>query len=150
MPDCPTRADIDALRPALAVAAQACLDDWQQDKDGLDEVLGAGGACQEIASAMATVLCEAGVEDVAEVYTEFDGGHVFLMARLAEGAFRVDIPPQAYETGAGYVWRKREGVTLSADDVVLHRVEPAMDREEFGRRYCEGWSEPEAEPELAW
>ncbi len=57
----------------LIGAAQGVLDAWEQDEDGLDPELGAGGACQEVASAMAGALSEIGVEEVVEVFTEFDG-----------------------------------------------------------------------------
>lgn len=66
---------------------------------------------------MAGALSEIGVEEVVEVYTELDGGHVFLVANLADGVFRVDVPPGAYETGAGYVWRKRDGARLLPENV---------------------------------
>lgn len=132
----------DAAR-LLIGAAQAVLDDWVQDEDGLDPELGAGGACQDIASAMAGTLSEIGVEEVVEVYTELDGGHVFLIANLADGVFRIDVPPGAYETGAGYAWRKRDGVQLHPENLILERVEGPIPDETFRYRYAEeGAPEP--------
>jgi len=129
----------------LITAAQAVLDEWEQDEDGLDPELGAGGACQEVASAMAGALSEIGVDEVVEVYTEFDGGHVFLVANLADGVFRVDVPPGAYETGAGYVWHKRDGVQLLPENLILERVEGPIPDETFRYRYAEEGA-PEPDP----
>ena len=128
----------------LIRAVQSVLDAWEQDEDGFDPELGEGGACQEVASAMAGALSEIGVDEVVEVYTEFDGGHVFLVANLADGVFRVDVPPGAYETGAGYVWRKRDGVRLGPEDLILDRVEGPISDHEFRHRYAE---EGEGHPE---
>lgn len=103
----------------------------------LDPELGAGGACQDIASAMAGALAEIGVEEVVEVYTELDGVHVFLVANLADGVFRVDVPPGAYETGAGYAWRKRDEVQLHPENFILERVEGPIPDAPFRYRYAE-------------
>lgn len=113
----PDSSEVRAAAPRLIRAAQAVLDGWEQDEEGLDPELGAGGACQDVASAMAGALSEIDVEEVVEVYTELDGGHVFLVSNLADGVFRVDVPPGCYETGAGYVWRKRDGVRLLPENV---------------------------------
>lgn len=134
------------LTPDLIAAAQAELDAWQQDEDGIDEVLGGGGACQEIADAFARIISEAG-GTTAEIYTEFDGGHVFLMANLEEGAFSVDIPPFVYEYGGGYSWTKRDDVRLTAEDLVIQKLENPMSEAEFLNRYTDEpvYSEPECE-----
>lgn len=128
--------DLADLAPRLAEAAQTVLDEWQQDEEGNDDALGAGGACQDVAAAMAGVLSEAGIE-TASIFTEFDGGHVFLMAHLEDGAYAIDIPARAYETGGGDVWTKREGIRLSADDVLVERHEGPMSADEFAWRYLD-------------
>jgi hypothetical protein len=88
-------------------------------------------------------LAEIGVEELVEVYTEMDGGHVFLVVNLADGVFRIDVPPGVYETGAGYVWRKRDGVQLLPEDLILDRVEGPISDETFRYRYAEeGAPEP--------
>lgn len=125
-----------ALSPALISAAQAELDAWEQDENGIDEHLGGGGACQEIAGSFARIIGDAG-GTTAEIYTEFDGGHVFLMAHLEEGAFSVDIPPFVYEYGGGYTWTKREGIVLSEGDLVIQKLENPMSEAEFLGRYTE-------------
>lgn len=102
-----------ALAPALAAAAQAELDGWQQDADGVDPELGTGGACDRIASALAGVLSSHGLDALVSG-TEFDGGHAFVLALVDGAAWEVDIPARLYETGYGYVWRKRPNVVLDA------------------------------------
>ncbi len=139
----PDSSEVRAAAPRLIRAAQAVLDGWEQDEEGLDPELGAGGACQDVASAMAGALSEIDVEEVVEVYTELDGGHVFLVSNLADGVFRVDVLPGVYETGAGYVWRKRDGVQLLPEDLILDRVEGPISDETFRYRYAEeGAPEP--------
>lgn len=129
--------EISGIRQALASAAQAQLDLWEQDEDGCDEELGNGGACQEIASALAAVLALNGVEETAEIFTELDGGHVFVIALFEDGVASVDIPASVYETGAGYVWRKRPGVQLSEDSVVYSRIEGPISVADFRWRYMD-------------
>lgn len=145
-----TSRDVQGWRDRLVAAAQAVLDEWVQDEEGFDEELGQGGACQDVAAAMRAVLDEEGVEDCLEVYTDFDGGHVFSVLRLDDGIFQIDIPPSVYEAGAGYVWRKKEGVVLAPDDVSLFRVDPPMSSAEFHHRYGDGQEiVAEEEPEDA-
>ena len=118
-------ADIQALRGDLAAAAQAVYDAWAQDEDGFDEELGAGGACQDIAAAIANVLSGRGVD----VWTACSGveQHVYCLALCADGVVEIDVPHQLYERGAGYVWRKIDGVRFSADDVVVEVIDPAVE-----------------------
>lgn len=132
----PTLKHLKELMPRLAEAAQSELDGWTQDEDGFDEVLGTGGACGLIADAMSNVLAEAGFE-TARLGTDFDGGHEFLVALCEEGVFTVDIPAGVYETGYGYSWKKRGGVTLSPDDVSLFRTEEPMSAQSFRRTYLD-------------
>ncbi|MCE6958813.1 hypothetical protein LAZ40_07090 [Cereibacter sphaeroides] len=129
--------EIAPLRAALAASAQTVLDGWQQDEQGWDEELGQGGACQDVANAMQEVLAANGIEDCLALFTEFDGGHVFLVVNLSDGVFTLDIAPSTYESGAGYVWRKREGVVLGPGDIHLSRIEPPMSPEAFRARYDE-------------
>ncbi len=127
------KASIEALLPALVKAAQGVLDGWDQDEDGLDDELGEGGVCDRVSEAMTSVLYSIpGVEVV-------DGGHdgddhVYAIVYDEVDAFAVDIPPGVYEVGGGYSWRKRDGVVLSLDDVIVEPVrrqdvvDPDLDR----------------------
>lgn len=130
------KSDLAILTPQLAIAAQEQLDEWVQDEEGFDEVLGAGGACGLIADAMASVLSENGVV-FARIDTEFDGGHEFIAALCDEGVVTIDIPARIYENGAGFVWTKKPGVILSPDDVHIDVVRDPMSEAEFLAEYCD-------------
>ena len=39
------------------------------------------------------------------------------VAKAADGVYTVDIEPRVYESGSGYVWRKRPGVRFKPQDV---------------------------------
>lgn len=117
----PPRADILARRRDLALAAQRVYDAWAQDEHGVDEDLGTGGICQDVAAAMAGVLDEAGID----VWTQCANHeqHVYCVAACAEGVVEIDIPYGIYETGAGYVWRKKPGVRFDEEDVVVDVID---------------------------
>lgn len=124
------RRALDRLAPALASAAQRVYDTWDQDEDGMDEDLGGGGICDLVAQEMAAVLSSAGIETMEGGHQGDD--HAYLIAYNDDEAFAVDIPPGVYETGGGYSWRKRPGVTIDASDVVIDEVrrsdiEPEVD-----------------------
>lgn len=111
-----------ALRPRLAAAAQKVYDDWEQDEDGMDEMLGSGGICSEIAVAFQGVI-----ERQALDTQYFEGGqegddHGFLVVQRDDEAYGVDIPPGVYESGGGYNWRKKVGVVIRPDHVVVFPV----------------------------
>jgi hypothetical protein len=112
---------VQAVSAELVAAAQAVLDDWQQDADGIDEEFGAGGACDAIARALADVIARS-ID--CEIH---DGGHdgddhAFLALESQGEQVILDIPAHVYETGGGMNWRKREGVQLTPEDLV---IEPA-------------------------
>tara|TARA_B100001778_G_scaffold334952_1_gene349453 strand:- start:500 stop:2074 length:1575 start_codon:yes stop_codon:yes gene_type:complete len=114
-------ARLQQLLPQLASAAQNEYNQWDQDEDGMDMELGAGGICQEIASAFCDILSSADIS-----CTTFDAQigdqHVWAVAYDDQEAFSVDIPPSVYETGTGYVWQKIPNVVFGPDDIVLERV----------------------------
>lgn len=119
------------LRPQLAAAAQQVYNEWAQDESGYDEVLGEGGICQDIASAMADVISQ-NIPD-AEVRTvdaQVGEQHVWCIAYRNYGdaenfeGYHVDIPPGVYETGGGYSWKKIPNVLFDANDVLIIRARP--------------------------
>jgi len=129
------RSLLEDLRPALAEAAQAVVDEWEQDDDGVDEEFGSGGACDAVAQAMAGVL---GAIDTMEGGQDGDD-HAYLIAYDDRDAFVVDIPPGVYERGDGYSWRKIPGIQITEDDVVIERInrsdiEPEMEQNPSMRR----------------
>lgn len=124
-----------SLRPALAKAAQGVYDDWDasNELDG-DWQVGFGGICHLIADELLGVLSEAGIK-ATSVSSNYEV-HVYVVAQVPEGVFLVDIPPDVYETGGGYNWKKIEGVEFDPNDVVIRQLSP---RPEDIREYVEEW-----------
>lgn len=137
----PTAHMVTAMAPEIVAAAQTEVDAWEQDENGVDEILGTGGVCGFVADRMSEVLSALGA-DVAHAETDFDGGHAFLHARLADGVFRVDILAGVYETGSGYVWTKRPDAQIRPEDLILDRVCGPMSEAEFARDYADGGDAP--------
>lgn len=106
-----------ALRPQIANAAQEVYNSWMQDTEGMDEEIGGGGICDQVAQAIAGVI---NIEE-AEIT---DGGqdgddHAYLIVYNSTEAYEVDIPPGVYETGGGMNWRKIPDVVISANNVFI-------------------------------
>lgn len=116
----PLRDRLAALRPQLAAAAQREYDAWQQDDEGLDEECGEGGICDLVADGIGDVLGKHGI-DFTEGGHEGDD-HAWLIAYDDRDAFGVDIAPGVYETGGGYSWKKRKGVKIGPEDVVVFKL----------------------------
>jgi len=114
---------LEALRPALAEAAQKIVDAWEQDEEGLDLELGAGGVCDQVAQAMIDVIYEhlEGVEATCGAPEGED--HEWVVVTDGKEAFVVDIHPTVYETGAGYSWQKILGAEIRADDVAIDALD---------------------------
>lgn len=102
----------------VAVArAQEVYDAWQQDPDGIDEVYGAGGICDDIAQALADSLVDAGFEAFTFHY-ESDN-HTVAVALMQDRTVEVDIPLHIYEIGSWYNYKKRLGVQFTASQITL-------------------------------
>lgn len=126
-----------ALTPDLIAAAQSVYDEWLQDDEGMDEVYGAGGICHDIADRFVSMLADKGVAALS-VQAAVGENHVFAVAALADGVWSVDISPYVYETGGGYVWRKRPDVVLAPDDLALYRISQDV---LTGEQLSEGYGE---------
>jgi hypothetical protein len=110
------------LRPQLAAAAQAVVDEWEQDEDGVDEEWGMGGACDRVADAMADIIAK----ELPEVDVRGGGqdgdDHAFLLVTRHREQYNVDIPANVYEIGGGYRWRKIPGAFITPEDVLIEAV----------------------------
>ena len=137
----PTSHMMAAMAREIVAAGQVEVDAWEQDENGVDEVLGSGGVCGLVADRMSEVLSALGA-DVAHAETDFDGGHAFLHARLADGVFRVDVPASVYETGSGYVWTKRPGAVIRPEDLILDKIAGPMSEADFARDYADAGERP--------
>ncbi len=124
-----TRSDVLALRGELARVAQVAYDEWEQNDDGEDVEHGCGGICHVIADRMQALLDERlGGMPTSSEYVEADC-HVVIVAQAGDGVLRIDLPAGVYEGGAGYVWRKKPGVTIGADDVDVFVLDRDPDRD---------------------
>ncbi len=115
-----TKEDLLRLLPLLVKAAQDEYNQWTQDVDGNDPELGGGGICQEIAGAMAGVLSNNGIE-CNTVSAQIGEQHVWVICKLTDGVYSVDISPYTYETGGGYNWKKIPNVIFSTEDISIHK-----------------------------
>lgn len=105
----------------MAEAAQRVLEAWTPDEDGYDEEYGGGGACDDVNAAVQELVYS--IEGVEVVDGGHDGDdHAWTIVYDDVDAFAVDIPPGVYEEGGGYSWRKKDGVTVSPDDVIISPV----------------------------
>lgn len=112
-----------SLRSKIIEAAQKILDEWLQDDEGIDEVLGAGGVCDQISNAIMYIV---GQHIPSVNFT--NGGqegdnHAYPIIYNDERAFIVDIPHYVYEKGGGYSWKKIPNVILKENDVVIEEID---------------------------
>lgn len=103
-----------ALRPAIAQAAQKIYNEWNQE-DECDT----GGICDEIASATAHVIAST-IRNISTTDGGQDGDdHAWTIVYNRSESYGVDIPPNVYETGGGYCWKKIPNVIIQPNEVVI-------------------------------
>ena len=136
------KAQLTALRPLLAAAAQSVYDKWDaSDKDYGDAEVGFGGICHLIVDAMADVV--SGIPGaVTQSFSHSMGDvHVSLSvwdenqedAEEGIDLYDVDINPHIYETGGGYNWQKVPDVKFEPSDVTFyHQIVTKEDLEYEG------------------
>ena len=134
-PRLPSVKQIQSLLLSIAEAAQLEYDKWNQNEDGVDEELGSGGICQNIADAISTVLNRSRI-DAAAVSQQIGDQHVYVVAKFREGVYEVDIPPSVYEYGTGYTWRKKESVAFDPRDITVVKIDGDPNKFEG---YIEQW-----------
>lgn len=103
-----------ALRPAIAQAAQAVYNEWEQE-DECD----VGGICDEIERAISSLISMR----IRNASTT-DGGqagddHAWTIVYNRTESYGVDIPPNVYETGGGYCWKKIPNVIIQPNHVEI-------------------------------
>lgn len=76
-------------------------------------MVGYGGVCHLIADEMVNLLYENDI-DCTTISSDY-AVHVYVVCKLEEGVFKVDIPYSLYETGGGYTWKKIENVSFNED-----------------------------------
>lgn len=118
--DNPLEFQVNRLRPLLAAAAQEVYDHWEQDADGFDDEFGTGGICDGVSSAMGGVLAKNGIDNLDISQDGDDHSVIAAIDERLKKAVVVDIPASHYEYGAGYNWKKREGISFTPEDLVVH------------------------------
>lgn len=122
-PKGPLYSELLQLRPAMTAAAQKAYDEWQQDEQGVDEELGCGGICEQVAEAIGDIVASnVGDAELQEGGQEGDD-HAWVIAARGPEAYGVDIPPNVYESGGGYKWKKKPGIVFKPEDVAIFAVE---------------------------
>jgi hypothetical protein len=118
----PLHYHIMALRHDIAKAVQKIYDEWVQNEESHNDIYGSGGICDEVSSAISGVLSKHihGIE-----FT--DGGqegsdHAYPIVYNKDEAYAVDVPPDVYEIGSGYSWKKRHNVTIHPNNIVIYPV----------------------------
>lgn len=134
-----TKDVLDALKPRFAAAAQAVYDEWEQDEEGYSEEYGGGGICDAISAEMSGVVSEG---TFAGEVTTHDGAapgddHAWMAVvdRETGEVWGVDIPANVYETGGGYSWTKKPGVTILPEHVEVWKLDVSAD--EFGDEWSD-------------
>ena len=109
----PLLAELEALRPQFAAAAQEVYDEWEPTEDF------SGGICDEVASALEGVI-NSNLERCSTRPGGWDGDdHANIIVGRGNEAYWVDINPDIYETGGGFIWEKIPDVIFSPDDIII-------------------------------
>ena len=116
--------NMNTIKKEIVYKAQQIYDDWNQE-DGIDDIYGSGGICDEIARSIGNIMVDNGYN----VKDGWDDEHAFMIAYNKSRAYIVDIPPEVYETGYGYKWKKKKNVKFKPSDVYIEEI-PIEDIEE--------------------
>lgn len=116
------KSQLNRLRSAMAKAAQSVYNDWAPDEEGIDEIYGGGGICDDISGEILSIIYEKiGNIDIIDGGQDGDD-HAYLIVYNDSEAYIVDIPPGVYEEGGGYNWQKKPDVTIQASDVIIEPI----------------------------
>lgn len=112
-----------SIRSDISDEAQKVVDSWEQDEEGYDQDFGYGGVCDAVSEAIASMVSSK-IDNVDITDGGQDGDdHAFIIVYDEVEAFAVDIPPNVYETGGGYSWKKRADASISPNDVIVYPVD---------------------------
>lgn len=110
------------LLPNFVKVAQDLYDQWTQDQSGHDEEYGYGGICHEIADSMVEILSQNNIE-ASSVSSAVGDVHVYVVAKLKEGVYEINIPPEVYEAGSAYTWKKKPNVKFQTNDIIISLID---------------------------
>lgn len=125
--------ELNLLKEKIAQCGQKIYDEWFQNEEGYDEMVGSGGICHLIADEIVNLLYEKDIE--CTTISSDHEVHVYVVCKLEEGVFKIDIPYNFYETGGGYTWKKIKNVSFNEDFVYIDQL--SYDPSDFETEYCE-------------
>lgn len=106
-----------SLKSQIAQIAQKVYDDWDEN----DDVYAGGGICDLIADEIVSFLSSNNVESFS--YNPHQGeNHVYVIAKFPSGIFEIDIPPNVYEIGGGYSWKKIPNIKFDSRCVIINKI----------------------------
>jgi len=108
---------IKSVLPLIAKAAQEEYDAWEQDDEGISDIYGGGGICDEISNKIMEILSEIGFD--VEIGGQDGDDHSWVLAEKDGRIYGIDIDPSIYEEGRGYSWKKKEDVIFTEDDISI-------------------------------
>lgn len=111
-----------AWKRKAAALAQQVYDAWEQDEEGVDDVYGGGGICDDVANGLADALMKAGYEATTHHYEQ--DNHTVAIAKMDGKTVEVDIPLHIYERGGWYNYTKVPGVKFTPDMVTVVPLGP--------------------------
>ena len=114
----PTLAQARQLNAQFAAIAQRVYDEWEESD--VDTYAG-GGICHLIAEALANACESNGIEAASVSSTQEQ--HVYVICRLADGIYALDIPYHLYEVGSMFSWKKIQDVHFTADFITWFCVD---------------------------
>lgn len=112
--------DLTALFHQISQIGQKEYDQWSQDETGYDEAVGHGGICHLIADQIVMFLDKMGYESLT--HSLDSEVHVLVVVKLTDGIYWIDIPYHLYETGGGYVWKKKPNIIFDKTFVTFNKI----------------------------
>jgi len=107
--------------PKLVKIAQKVYDEWDQDEEGYDEILGTGGICDEIAEKFCDYIIRIIKHDAFSYYDEYST-HTCCIVYDDNTAYVLNLPADVYEKGYLYTWKKRKDVIIKENDFEIIKV----------------------------
>ena len=122
----PSLASLKQLAPEMVKVAQDAYDAWNEnDRD----TYAGGGICHIIANAIVDVLYQHNI--TATTQSCSDVQHVYVVAKVDQGVYMVDIHYSVYEKGSGFTWSKVHNVVFEPSDITFYRI--SGDPDEFDK-----------------
>jgi hypothetical protein len=103
--------------PSILKKVQVEYDKW--DESDLDTYAG-GGICHIIADKICDVFLSIGIECTTVSCSHEQ--HVYVVIKVKEGVYSVDIPYHIYETGGGFNWKKIPNIAFEPSHVVFYQI----------------------------